>query len=81
MRHGAKSRMYCGGIEPVERSMKKTSVTTPVKGGWVKREAHTGQFVEVRTSQGASKANSKTQSVLKEASSKRKSALSRLADR
>lgn len=61
--------------------MKKTSVTTPVKGGWVKREAGTGRFVEVRTARGTSKVTPKTQSVLKETSSRRRSALSRLADR
>lgn len=61
--------------------MKKTSVATPVKGGWVMREASTGRFMEVRTAKGASKANTKTQSVVKDVSSKRRSALTRLADR
>ena len=61
--------------------MKKTSVTKPVKGGWVKRDAITGQFVEVRTAESSSKATPKTEHVLKETSSRRSLALSRLADR
>lgn len=61
--------------------MKKNAVTKPVKGGWVKREASTGRFVEVRTATSASKATAKTESVLKETSSRRSLALSRLANR
>ena len=61
--------------------MTKTSTITPVKGGWVKREARTGRFVEVQTTKGASKATAKTRAVLKDISSKRTAALKRLADR
>ncbi|RVV96560.1 hypothetical protein EKE94_18105 [Mesobaculum littorinae] len=61
--------------------MKKTSVTTPVKGGWVTREAGTGRFVKVRTANSASRANTKTGDILKETAARRSAALARLADR
>lgn len=54
---------------------------TPVKGGWLKRDAATGRFMEVRTDKSVSKATSASRSVVKEASSRRKAALKRLADR
>lgn len=59
----------------------KRSETTPVDGGWVKREAATGRFMEVVTKKGVKKASSKTEAATREASSKRSSALKRLADR
>jgi len=65
----------------VIRTMKKRSETTPVKGGWVKREAATGRFMEVVTHKGAAKASSKTEATVREASFRRSSALKRLADR
>lgn len=61
--------------------MEETSKTTPVKDGWVKRDARTGRIVEVRTSKGVAKASSKTRVVVKGASSKRSAALKRLANR
>lgn len=61
--------------------MKKTSAITPVKDGWVKRDARTGRVVEVRTAKGVAKASSKTHVVVKGASSKRSAALKRLANR
>ncbi len=61
--------------------MTKRFETTPVKGGWVKREAVSGRFIEVVTSKGVAKASSKTEAAVREASSKRNSALRRLADR
>jgi hypothetical protein len=61
--------------------MKKPSKTTTVKGGWVKREAATGRLTEVGTATGVAKPSSKTEATVKEASSRRSSALRRLADR
>jgi hypothetical protein len=61
--------------------MKKRLKTTSVKGGWIKRDAATGRFVEVGTYKSVAKASQKTQTVIREASSKRSSALKRLADR
>lgn len=66
-------------IDTLEPGMKKTSMT--VKGGVVTREAATGRVVEVRTAKNTFKATLKTRSVLEEASSRRRSALARLADR
>lgn len=60
---------------------KKDAETTPVKGGWIKRDAVSGQFMEVHTNNGTAKASPKSESAVKEASSKRSSALKRLADR
>jgi hypothetical protein len=62
-------------------SMKKRSEKTPVKGGWVKREVATGRFIEVATHKGVAKVSSKTLTTVREASSKRSSALKRLANR
>ncbi|WP_171179757.1 hypothetical protein [Ruegeria sp. HKCCD8929] len=54
---------------------------TTVKGGYIARSAKSGRFVEVGSSSGVFKATTKTVSVVKGASEKRKSALKRLADR
>lgn len=63
-------------------AIKKRSKTTHVNGGMVKREAATGRFIEVVSYKGAAaKASSKTLTTVREASSKRSSALKRLADR
>lgn len=61
--------------------MKNQTETKPVKGGWVTRDAASGRFMEVRTTEGVSKAGVKTRSSVREASSKRSAALKRLADR
>ena len=61
--------------------MKKTTRTTPVKGGWVKRDAATGRFLEVSTVNGAAKASPASEAAVSKASSKRGAALRRLADR
>ena len=61
--------------------MKSLSKIIPVTGGWIKRDAQTGRFVEVGTPKGVSKATEKTQSAVEEASARRKDALKRLADR
>ena len=52
-----------------------------LKGGYIARNAKTGQFVEVCTSSGRQRVTEKTVSAIKGASEKRGSALKRLADR
>jgi len=54
---------------------------TTVNGGWVKREARSGRFVEVGTENGTAKARPKSEAAAKEAASKRAEALQRLANR
>ena len=61
--------------------MKAGYTTKPVKGGWVKRDSTSGRFIEVGTKNGVAKSNSKTEVAVQAASSKRSSALKRLADR
>ena len=61
--------------------MKTRTEITLVNGGLVKRDALTGRFIEVRTSKGVARAGEKTCSAVGEVSSKRNSALKRLADR
>lgn len=61
--------------------MKKTSVTTPVKGGFVKRDLN-GRFMEVRTAdERVSKSTPVSEAVLDAVSARRRAALKRLADR
>ena len=59
----------------------RTQVVSPVKGGWVKRDAASGRFLEVHGSSGTEKARPKSESAVKGASEKRSEALKRLADR
>ncbi len=54
---------------------------TTIKGGTVTRNAKTGRVVEVTTRKGVSKASPKSRETAKTASSKRSSALTRLANR
>lgn len=61
--------------------MRSNPITTPVKGGWVKRDEQSGRFMEVVTSKGATVQSEKSAAVVKDASSKRKDALKRLKDR
>ncbi len=61
--------------------MAENAKKNPVKGGYIARSVVSGRFVEVGSSSGIKKATPKTASVVKEASSKRKSALKRLANR
>lgn len=64
-----------------KRSGKGDVDTTGIGGGWVSREKTTGRFVEVRSESGVSKASDRSEAALRDASSKRSSALKRLADR
>ena len=61
--------------------MKKRAEVTPMKGGWVKRDASTGRLIEVGTAQGVSRASAKSGEVIKSISARRSAALKRLADR
>jgi len=54
--------------------------TSSVDGASVKRDSASGRLIEVRSSDGVSKASPKTRSTVKEASFKRSAALKRLAD-
>jgi hypothetical protein len=61
--------------------MNKSPKTTPVRGGSVTRDPESGRFIEVRTSKGVAKADPRSEASVAKASSKRGSALRRLADR
>lgn len=61
--------------------MATTEKKTAVTGSYVARSAKTGRFVAVQSSTGRKIASSKTASMVKIVSEKRKSALKRLADR
>lgn len=69
--------MLANWVANMPQSLKKTTV----KGGSIARNAASGRFVQVVTKQGISKANPKSETAVKEASSKRSDALKRLADR
>lgn len=56
-------------------------VTSPVKGGYVTRRESSGRFVEVQSESGTYRARPKTEDAVNAATSKRQSALKRLADR
>jgi NADH dehydrogenase FAD-containing subunit len=64
-------------VMKMPQALKKTTV----KGGSIARSALSGRVVHVVTKQGVSKANPKSETAVKEASSKRSDALKRLADR
>lgn len=61
--------------------MGKNLKITPVKGGWVKRDASTGEFRQVHSGDGTFKATSKSGISIEVISSRRSAALKRLANR
>lgn len=61
--------------------MAKGDEKTPVKGGWVKRDAEAGRFLAVCSSSGVSRTSPISEQAVQSASSRRNSALKRLADR
>lgn len=65
---------------PFDSAHDETEVT-PVKGGWIKRNAKTGRFIEVQSEQGIAKASPRSESCVRNASSLRHEALKRLANR
>lgn len=60
---------------------KSTVTKTPVKGGWIGRDSKTGRFVQAHGSKGTERSKPGSESAAKDASSRRHSALKRLADR
>lgn len=62
---------------------RKTTGTTktPVKGGWVERDATSGRLIQASGTRGSSKLTPRSDAAAKEASSRRSAALKRLADR
>jgi hypothetical protein len=61
--------------------MRSTTKKTAVKGGWIAREAGTGQLIAVKNGSKISKNNSLTETTIKGVSNRRSAALKRLADR
>jgi hypothetical protein len=53
----------------------------PLDDGWIKRDAQSGRLIEVGTKNGVTRATDISRSSVGEASSRRRSALKRLADR
>lgn len=60
---------------------RRRMVTEWVNGGWIKRDADTGEVREVGTDKGVSRASAKTRAVLEEVMNRRGDALKRLAKR
>ena len=69
------------GEKTTMRRGSKTDEKVAVNGGWVKRDATSGRFMEVGTSRGVAKASAASEATVKEASSRQSAALKRLADR
>jgi hypothetical protein len=59
----------------------RTQVVREVSGGWVKRDANSGEFLEVQGSSGRFKGLPKSKATVSAASAKRREALKRLAER
>jgi hypothetical protein len=58
-----------------------SKVVSQVKGGWVKREAVSGRFVEVGSEKGTYRAKPNSEAAIEKASIERYDALKRLANR
>jgi hypothetical protein len=63
------------------RTTGQAQIVTPVKGGYVTRDAKSGRFLTVQGSSGTSKSGPKSEEIVKKTSTKRREALKRLADR
>lgn len=63
------------------KSGRSAKVVSQVKGGWVKREAASGRFVEVGSDKGTYRAKPDSEAVIEKASKDRHDALKRLANR
>jgi len=61
--------------------MGKSTETTPVNGGWIKRDRETGALKEVGTERGTSRVSARSQESIREVSQRRSAALDRLAKR
>lgn len=62
-------------------SGRPAKVISPVKDGWVKRDAATGRFLEVGTEKGTHRATADSEAAIGKASTERRDALKRLANR
>jgi hypothetical protein len=71
------------GDQEGTRKMAKSAskVVSSVKGGWVKRDAKTGRFIEVGSENGTYRAKPNSEAAVKAASKERQEALRRLANR
>ena len=63
------------------KSGRSAKVVSQVKGGWVKREAVSGRFVEVGNDNGTYRAKPSSEAAIEKASKDRHDALKRLANR
>jgi hypothetical protein len=63
------------------KSGRSTKVVDQVKGGWVKREAISGRFVEVGSEKGTFRARPGSEAAIEKASKDRHDVLKRLANR
>ena len=61
--------------------MGKNTETTPVKGGWIKRDRETGALKEVGTERTVSRPSARSAEVLQDVVVRRDAALERLAKR
>lgn len=65
----------------VGKSARSAKIVSQVKGGWVKREAASGRFVEVGSEKGTYRAKPDSEAAIDKASKDRHDALKRLANR
>lgn len=70
-----------GNDKSAAGSGRPARIVSPVKGGWVKREAATGRFVEVGTDKGTHRATAASEAAIEKASNDHHDALKRLANR
>ena len=70
-----------GAEKTTGKSGRPDKVVSQVKGGWVKREAASGRFVEVGSEKGIYRANPDSEAAIEKASKDRHDALKRLANR
>jgi hypothetical protein len=70
-----------GDEKATRKAESRTKVVSKVKGGWVKRDAASGRFVEVGSEKGIYRAKPDSEAVIEKASKDRHDVLKRLANR
>ena len=71
-----------GGKSGKQRSERPAKIAaSKVEGGWVKRDAISGRFVEVSSEKGTYRAKPESEAAIEKASKDRHDALKRLANR
>lgn len=70
-----------GNEKSAGKSGSRTKVVSQVKGGWVKRDATSGRFVEVGSEKGTFRAKPDSEAAIDQAAKDRHDALKRLANR